>query len=147
MSQCTEHAKTLYLEKGYCCSESIWLAFAKKYQLEPDLTDAGNRLAFSFCGGGGSAKLCGALAGGMLVLGQHFGRNPDQPRNPDLTKYTKELFTAFEQQYHKHDCSDLKPVAQPEVAKQVCAGYLVFVVQKLEEMLDRDYPLPEEVCP
>lgn len=147
MSKISDKARELYLQDGYCCSESVWLAFAQHDDLDIALRDTGNRLAFAFCGGTGAAKLCGALAGGILVLGNRYGRTPGQDRNPELAKYTKELIDTFESHYHKINCKDLKPVADPALCKQVCAGYLSFVVQAIEDMHNRNNNSnPTEIC-
>ena len=47
-----------------------------------------------FGGGAGAGDLCGAIAGGILVLGLHYGRLPGKPRNARL----KELCRDFYQQ-------------------------------------------------
>ena len=136
MSAITDRAVQLYIEEGYCCAEAVWLAFAESDAIDEDARDLGNKLSFAFCGGTGAANLCGAAAGGVLVLGRRFGRVPGEPRNEDLPKYTKALIDALEEKYGHTSCSDLKPKAEPCVAKQVCSGYVAFVVAKIEELLE-----------
>jgi len=136
MSAIAERATQLYTEEGFCCSEAVWLAFAERDDISQADKDLGNKLSFAFCGGTGAQNLCGAAAGGALVLGSHLGRIPGEPRNEDLPKYTKALIDAFEEQYGHTTCRELKPDVDPAAAKQVCKGYVVFIAEKLEELLE-----------
>jgi len=135
MSSNIERAQQLYTEEGFCCAEAVWLAFAESGGLSEEEKAFGNKLAFAFCGGTGAQDLCGALAGGALVLGCRFGRVPGEPRNEDLPKYSKVLIDDFKEQYGFTDCCDLKPKTEPAVAKEVCSGYVAFVIAKMENLL------------
>jgi C_GCAxxG_C_C family probable redox protein len=148
MSASADRAKQLYLEEGYCCAEAIWLTFAERDKLSEEETALGNKLTFAFCGGTGAKNLCGAAAGGALVLGNHFGRIPGQPRNEDLPRYTKALIEAFENRYSHTSCLKLKPSTDSASAKQVCAGYVGFITKELELLLENGLPSPaaKESC-
>jgi len=136
MSAITDRAVQLYMEEGYCCAEAIWLAFAEDGTLSEEDKAFGNKLSFAFCGGTGAKNLCGAAAGGALVLGSRFGRIPGEPRNEDLPKYTKALLEAFEEHYTYTTCRELKSSEDPNIYKQVCKEYVSFVTAKVEELLE-----------
>jgi len=135
MSTIADRATQLYLEKGFCCAEAVWLAFAEAHELSDADKNTGNKLSFAFCGGTGAKNLCGAAAGGALVLGYQLGRIPGEARNEDLPKYTKALIDAFEAQYGDTTCLKLKPKGDPKAAKAVCAEYVAFITAKTEELL------------
>ena len=145
MSQLGDNAVRYFLEQNYCCAESVWLAFADSDKLSAEERAFGNKLAFAWCGGTGAKEFCGALAGGVLVLGRWFGRTPDQERNPELAKYTEALVAAFKAQFSHTACRELKPDGDPKAARQVCSGYVRFVAEKVEELLDKGLE-DEEDC-
>ncbi|MCL2870344.1 MAG: C-GCAxxG-C-C family protein [Coriobacteriia bacterium] len=136
MSTIANRATQLYTEEGFCCAESVWLAFAERDNISTEDKNLGNKLSFAFCGGTGAKNLCGAAAAGALVLGNHFGRVPGEPRNEELPKYTKALIDSFEEQYGYTTCLELKPDAESSVSKQVCKGYVAFIATQLERLLE-----------
>ena len=71
------------MDENYHCSEAILLAVQKHYILDLDLLAV--RLSSPFAGGVGCThmELCGALAGGLLVIGALYGRE-DAHSNDDL---------------------------------------------------------------
>ena len=144
MSAIVDRATVLFTEQGYCCAEAVWLAFAESDGLSEESKAFGNKLTFAFCGGTGAHDLCGAIAGGVLVLGRWFGRIPGEPRNEDLPKYTKALLDGFKEQFGHTACISLKPDAEPPVAKQKCLEYVRFVAAKVDELLDKG--IGEEDC-
>ncbi|MCL2549173.1 MAG: C-GCAxxG-C-C family protein [Symbiobacteriaceae bacterium] len=144
MSSIVDRAINLFIDEGYCCAEAVWLAFAESDGISEDAKAFGNKLSFAFCGGTGAQDLCGAVAGGVLVLGRWFGRIPGEPRNQDLPKYTKALLESFREQFGHTACCHLKPDAELPVVKQTCKQYVIFVVAKVEELLDKG--IGEEDC-
>jgi len=136
MSTIADRATQLYLEEGFCCAEAVWLAFAESNNISEVDKEVGNKLSFAFCGGTGAKNLCGAAAGGALVLGYQFGRVPGEPRNEDLPKYTKALIEDFEARYGDTTCAALKPAGDAAAAKLVCAEYVAFIAARTEELLN-----------
>lgn len=137
MSASGDLAVSYFTTRGACCAESVWLTFAESDGISETERDFGNKLCFAFCGGTGAHELCGAIAGGVLVLGRWFGRTPSEPRNEDLPKYTKALIDAFTERFGHTTCRDLKPDIEPSEAKKVCCEYVRFVAEKVEELLDK----------
>ncbi len=69
--------------------------------------------AHALSGGGGlaGAGTCGALAGGQLALGAHFGRGREENgfssgRFFKSFQYSKELYDTFNERYNGHSCHD-----------------------------------------
>lgn len=59
-----------FLMKGYMCSDSIVMAFAKEFGLEPEIA---TRISSGFAGGMAQGKTCGAVTGAIMVIGLKYG--------------------------------------------------------------------------
>ncbi|PKL18885.1 MAG: hypothetical protein CVV49_03785 [Spirochaetae bacterium HGW-Spirochaetae-5] len=83
-----------YHNRGFNCAESIFLAFREV--AAPDLSEDMVRIATPFGGGlGRSGCLCGALSGGVIILGAARGRTtPETPR-----KESYELSSEFHNRF------------------------------------------------
>lgn len=87
------------LNNGYHCSEAVLLAAAP--HLVPDWNPNCARLATPFAGGTGGTQqeLCGALSGGMMVIGALLGRTEagvDDREAQDLAAdFRQRFFEAF----------------------------------------------------
>lgn len=85
-----------YLQQGYHCSEAVVLAVAPT--VVPDWHPACLRLANGFAGGlgGTQQEMCGALAGGIMVIGALFGRQElkDDALAQQLSARLREAFWA-----------------------------------------------------
>ena len=101
-----EEAMGLFLD-GYNCAQSILYAFRN----ESDLSEE-TALKIS-CGlGAGMARkgeICGAVTGGILVLGMRHGRGPDEDRTATETIYakTQELMSRFASKHGSCLCRQL----------------------------------------
>jgi C_GCAxxG_C_C family probable redox protein len=103
------------MDENYHCSEAILLAAAGHYL--PDLEPLAVRLSTPFAGGVGCSKmeLCGALAGGLLVIGALYGRE-DAQTNDDLCQaLALQWRERFLQTFGDIACQDLREnwVGQP----------------------------------
>ena len=136
MSQIGDLAESLYFEQKYCCSEAVWLAFAMSDNLSEAEKNAGNKLAFAFCGGLGNGQFCGALAGGFMIIGRYFGRVCGEERNDTTASYREALTKAFMEKYGSIDCSSLKPT-DPTKSRLQCKTYVRFVAETLADLLDK----------
>ena len=56
---------------GFSCAQSVTAAFCEDYGLD---SATGLKLAFGLGGGCGLGELCGALTGGVLVVGLKYGQ-------------------------------------------------------------------------
>lgn len=85
----SQTALTLLLD-GYSCSESILMAYAPQFRLDPDIAA---RLAAGFAGGLAQGKTCGAVIAAVTVIGLKNG--PGLARDP----YKKDLCFALTQEF------------------------------------------------
>lgn len=103
------------MHENYHCSEAILLA-AKKHYI-PDLDPLAVRLSTPFAGGVGCShmELCGALSGGLLVIGALYGRE-DAGTNDDLCQeLALHWRDRFAREFGDTCCRDLREnwVGQP----------------------------------
>jgi C_GCAxxG_C_C family probable redox protein len=96
-----------YFKQGYNCAQSVLLAYADVFDLEPELA---KRVAGSFGGGMGRLReVCGAVSGMFMVLGLHYSAvNPDE-RSVKKANYAAVQRTAklFKEQFGTIICRDL----------------------------------------
>jgi C_GCAxxG_C_C family probable redox protein len=126
-----------YMVEDYHCSEAILLAAANHYL--PDLDPLVVRLSTPFAGGVGTTKteLCGALSGGLLLIGALYGRS-DAHSNDDLCQQLAAGWrTRFLREFGYTRCQDLRDhwVGQPGQAdcKDLVARATGLLVDFLEE--------------
>jgi C_GCAxxG_C_C family probable redox protein len=103
------------MDESYHCSEAILIAAASRYL--PDLDPLAVCLSTPFAGGVGCShmELCGALAGGLLLIGALYGR-ADAQTNDDLCQtLTAGWRERFMQDFGYTSCQDLREnwVGQP----------------------------------
>ena len=103
------------LVRSGCCS-SVVLALQEIFSMRNDDV---LKAASCFVGGvGGTHNMCGALAGGVFVLGLRYGwgvkeiaallnGEPD-PRSPDVILLTRKLVSMFEEEYNGTTCSEVQ---------------------------------------
>jgi C_GCAxxG_C_C family probable redox protein len=125
-----ERAKKIFLE-GANCSESMWQSFCEG--LDQDEQGLGNCLAGGFGGGAGAGDLCGAIAGGILVLGLHYGRLPGKPRNARLKELCRDFYQQARDELGSVYCRDLRD-PQDKNYREKCAvivGKMAALIEKL----------------
>jgi C_GCAxxG_C_C family probable redox protein len=103
------------MDESYHCSEAILLAAAGHYA--PKLDPLAVRLSTPFAGGVGCShmELCGALAGGLLLIGALYGRE-DAHTNDDLCQnLSLQWRERFLHEFGDIRCQDLREnwVGQP----------------------------------
>ena len=81
--------------QGFACSESVIFAIRKHFEIE--LSDDAIAMSSGFPWGlGGGGCICGALAGGTMMLGYFFGRRtPGDPKIQKCFALTQELHDYF----------------------------------------------------
>lgn len=137
-----ERATQLF-NSGYNCAESVALALAEHLNIH---SDALPRAATPFGGGvSRNGMLCGALAGGCIVIGLLEGRHEaSEPRDPSYSE-TNRLLADFADRFAVHDCRtltgiDFKDPQSAERYKQVhhekCVHYVRFVADLLAGRLE-----------
>lgn len=135
MSKAAELAKRFYLEEGYNCSESVWLAMNQ--DLDEDKLNFGLKLAGAFGGGLSSGCLCGGIGGAALSIARWFGREQGEESHPQFTVLLKALIEFSKERFKGTDCCDLKPEGDH---KPECAVMLEELVEFTEKLLDEGPP-------
>ena len=119
------HAARLFAE-GHYCAEAVLLAGAKHLGFQSDLMPA---IATGFCSGlARTSGLCGALSGGVMVLGLAYGRKRAGESVEQNYAATRALLDAFRDEFGATGCSELLgcDLGTPE-------GQQVFRAQRLGE--------------
>jgi len=92
------------------CSQSVLLTFQELLGLEDEQTF---RAASALCAGLGMGKTCGALAGGVMVLGLKHGRQRIEDGLGGLIPglgLAQSLVQRFEQEFGTTSCSEIAKV-------------------------------------
>lgn len=125
---------------GYACSESVIFALNKHFDL--GMADDAIAMSSGFPWGlGGAGELCGAVAGGTMVLGYLYGRRqPGDPKIERCFKLTNALADAFKDEFHSCQCGTLIEGYEkhsPE-RKCKCNDYVSAVVTKTAKIILRE---------
>lgn len=101
-------------KEGYNCAQSVFLAFADKYPIEPELA---LKLSSSFGGGMGRLReVCGAVSGMFMVAGLLYGYDSPTAFEEKKEHYERiqELAHAFSEQNGSIVCRELLGLTQKE---------------------------------
>jgi len=93
------------------CSQAVLLTFQELLGLEDELTF---KAAGPLCAGLGMGKTCGALTGGIMVLGMKYGRPRIQDGLEGLMPgmgVAQRLVQRFEQEFGTTVCSEISKIA------------------------------------
>jgi C_GCAxxG_C_C family probable redox protein len=130
---------------GYNCAQSVLYAFRQECGLPED---AALKIACGFGSGiARTGKLCGALSGGIMVLGLRHGRGLHDDRSArDMTySRTTSLLHGFIERHGSADCRELlggldlsvetgrSEFRQSGMLEKVCSGCVAGVVELLEK--------------
>jgi C_GCAxxG_C_C family probable redox protein len=132
--QIAERAGDL-LRAGYHCSEAVVLAVGPC--VVRDWHPAYVRAATGFAGGVGctNQELCGALAGGVIVIGAIFGRATLQD-DAAAQRLSKQFRARFLETFDMTQCQRLRQeVVKPEGGLGSCAVLVSHVTLLLLQML------------
>jgi len=95
------------LKSGYNCAQAVFSSYAGRLGLDEDLC---LKLATGFGGGmARSQEVCGAVTGGILVIGASMGRGTAEGKEQQELVYGKvrEFMEAFAQEAGSIHCLDL----------------------------------------
>jgi C_GCAxxG_C_C family probable redox protein len=101
-----EIAEAKFME-GYNCAQSVLFAFCDDLGLDADYA---LKMSCGFGGGmGRNGEVCGAVSGGILVLGLKFGRGKNDARIQTDIAYAKirEFMDCFSAKHGSCRCRDL----------------------------------------
>jgi C_GCAxxG_C_C family probable redox protein len=116
-----------YFEKGYNCSQAVFMAYSDLYGIEPEMAA---KLASSFGGGMGRLReVCGALTGAFLTLSLHYPANDITNKVAKTTNYeaVQRTAKAFKTELGSYICANLLEIKQepenPESSERTAAYY------------------------
>jgi C_GCAxxG_C_C family probable redox protein len=95
------------LDAGYHCSEAMLVGVGNLlYPLNPQTI----KMSTGFAGGIGSTKAeaCGALTGGIMVIGGLFGRTEPKVKDELCQQLCAEFWKRFENEFGCVKCKELK---------------------------------------
>lgn len=133
---------------GYNCAQSVLFAYAPDFGL-----DADTALKLSTGFGGGIARqgeVCGAIAGGIMVLGLKYGRGIHQEVTSmdDTYQKTLVLMSQFKKHHGSCQCRDLLNgcdlrtaegklrFKEQNLKQTTCVGCVQTVVETLETIVN-----------
>ena len=145
MGRIAETAEKRFLE-GFSCAQAVFSAFAEAEGMD---LETALRVSSSF--GAGMARMgdtCGALTGGMMVLGLKYGRTVADDMDAKEKNYSlvHEFVAEFNKRFENTMCRDLLgfepgyPEAsrrfkdEPELEKR-CAGFVREASEILEDII------------
>jgi len=127
--------------QGFACSESVIYAIRKHFEI--DLSDDAIAMSSGFPWGlGGGGCICGALAGGTMMIGYFFGRRvPGDPKINKCFELTKELHDYFKETNGAACCRVLirnYPDRNSDDRKAHCIEMVKGTVAKTAEIIMRE---------
>ena len=102
----SEQAVSKFIE-GYNCAQSVLFAFCDELGLDKDKA---LKIACGFGAGmGRKEEVCGAVSGGIMVIGAKYGRGENDDRKATEITYVKirELMEQFSQKHGTYICRKL----------------------------------------
>lgn len=138
-----ETAENYYRNGEFSCSESVVKTMRDEFGLAvPDVIIA---LASGFSGGmGRSGCTCGAIAGGVMVLGMLFGRTQGgDPRVKHTMALARELHDGFQKRHRVLCCRVLTRGLQfgSTEHKNQCVSFVGEVVEDASRLIARELGL------
>lgn len=123
-----------YMDEGYHCSESILLAVGGYYWGDERAREA-LRFATPFAGGvgGTNEELCGALSGGLMVIGGLYGRRDGPLPDQECQDLGARFRAEFLREFGWLKCRDLKEHWIGTAEERSCK----LLVEKASEVLIR----------
>jgi C_GCAxxG_C_C family probable redox protein len=142
----TEMALSKFRE-GYNCAQSVLYAFCRDFEIDQDVA---LRIATGFGGGmGRRGEVCGAVSGGIMVLGLRYGMGEKNDKEAKELTYrkTRELVERFVRRHGAVDCRSLLGgcdlttrmgqvrFKREDLLSRVCKPCVQSVVEMVEEMV------------
>ena len=149
MKNRTEIAVSKFSE-GYNCAQSVFYSFCDDLHFDKNTA---LKMACGFGAGmGRKEEVCGAVTGGIMVIGAKYGRGERDDRTAtELTyKKTRELMDRFEKKHGAFICRKLlkgceltteegqKHFKENDLANQICKPCVRSVVEILDSIMELD---------
>ena len=141
-----DEAAQLYVDGDYYCSEAI-ISTIRKY-FDPNMPEQAIAMGSGFpIGIGGAMCVCGALSGGVIVLGYFFGRvKPGDKKVEKAMTLSKELHDYFQSNYKALCCRTLCKGLELGSQKHIkqCAAFTGDIAAKTAELIARELMIDVE---
>ena len=154
MKDRTEIAVSKFSE-GYNCAQSVFYSYCDALQFDKNTA---LKMATGFGAGmGRKEEVCGAVTGGIMVIGAKYGRGEGDDRTAtELTyKKTRELMDRFEKKHGTFICRKLlhgcdlnteegqKHFKDNDLSNTTCKPCVRSVVEILESIMEpaKEYPI------
>ena len=149
MKNRTEVAVSKFSE-GYNCAQSVFCSFCDALQFDKNTA---LKMACGFGAGmGRKGEVCGAVTGGIIVIGAKYGRGEGDDRTAtELTyKKTRELMDRFEKKHGTFICRKLlngceltteeghRHFKEDNLANTTCKPCVQSVVEILDSIMEVD---------
>jgi C_GCAxxG_C_C family probable redox protein len=146
-TQQREDIATAIFHKGFNCAQAILYAFSDTLNLDKE---SALKLSCGFGAGmGRKQEICGAVAGGIIVIGIKYGRgeNDDRQMMEQTYKKTRDLMSQFESEHGSCLCRELlkgcdlmtqagqAEFKEKDLLKTTCTPCVRGVVRILENLL------------
>ena len=141
----SEKAISKFVE-GYNCAQSVLYAFGEDLQMDQDTA---LKMSCGFGAGmGRQGEVCGAVTGGIMVLGARHGRGENEDRKATEATYarTRELMDQFARRHGTYLCHNLlggcdltteegrRSFGENDLFNKVCKPCVQSVVEILEDI-------------
>ncbi len=128
------------LLEGYNCAQAVFYSFCDELQFDKDTT---LKMACGFGAGmGRKEEVCGAVTGGIIVIGAKYGRgdNDDRTATEQTYKKTRDLMDQFARKHSTYTCRKLrngceltteegqKHFKENDLLKNICAPWVQSVI-------------------
>jgi C_GCAxxG_C_C family probable redox protein len=132
-------------ENGFNCAQAVLSSFAKELKEDEEKLC---KIACGFGAGmGRNEEVCGAVSGGIMVLGLKYGKCKKEDTNAMDTTYqkTRELMQEFKEKHGSYICSALlngcnlkteegqKQFKEKGMKKNICIPCVKTVIEILEK--------------
>ena len=123
------------LDAGYHCSEAMLVGVGS---LLTPLHPQAIRMSTGFAGGIGSTKegLCGALTGGVMVIGGLYGRTEPKAKDDKCQELSAEFQRRFEEEFGCVQCAELKVKWVGKPGQERCVQLVERAAKVLLEVLE-----------
>jgi C_GCAxxG_C_C family probable redox protein len=126
-----------YFNSGFHCAESMLKTFMEMNSKEPDPSITKFASGFGGGMGGTHCETCGALTGGIIVLGWLFGRKDPGDDKQKVISLSSEFRTQFLKYFSSTNCQKILDLMEKQEIKMDCkkltaetAGILYEILQK-----------------
>jgi len=135
-------------KEGYNCVRSILHSYAEDLSMSKDLA---LKISDGFGAGmGRKQEVCGAISGGIMILGMLYGRGENEDKQKQEKTYSKirKFIDLFEKEYGTINCKKLLngcELMTPEVQmrfkeenlKEKCHGYCHGYIEQAGKILEK----------